>query len=398
MASPSSPSASTSIPALEPPAPRLEFLDGLRALAALYVVLNHSSYEVWPLGLPTAPAWTHILYYGHTAVDLFIVISGFSLMLPIVRGRGSLRGGAFNFFKKRARRIVPPYYFALIFSLMLIVTLVGRPTGTHWDISLPVTFRDVIYHILLLQDFLPQDLYKINHAFWSISLEWWIYFLFPALVFAWKRFGVGITLVLSFALTLALCTICVHKYGQTFTLQYIALFVMGMLGCEIVYTQNPALQQIRDRLPWEPMTVLAAGVFALAVTGNIPHLTQLERSDVLAGFCAMCLLVLLSIRSKNLLRRILSRKPMMFLGSFAYSLYLIHAPLIQVIWQYMLHPLHLSPTPTFVLLAVLGAPMIIAASYVFFLFCERPFMGPPGKQPPSTMSEAEVAAVINPAP
>lgn len=319
-------------------------------------------------------------------------------MLPVVRGDGNLRGGALSFFKKRARRILPPYYSALILSLMLVFTLVGRPTGTHWDISLPVTFRDVIFHVLLLQDFSAQDISKINHAFWSISLEWWIYFLFPALIFVWKRFGIKFALVLSFAFTFALCTACLHKYGQTFSLQYIALFVMGVFGCEIVYTKNAALQKIRSRLPWELVTGLAAGVFVLAAAGKIPCLTQTERSDVLAGFCAMCLLVTLSLRPKNSLGRFLSLKPLLFLGSFAYSLYLIHAPLIQVIWQYALHPLHLSPTPTFLLLITFGVPAVIAAAYVFFWFCERPFLSQPGKPSPKNERQAEIAAVVNPAP
>jgi peptidoglycan/LPS O-acetylase OafA/YrhL len=140
--------------------PRLGYLDGLWAVAALSVVLSHSWSEVWTPGSPATPGWTWLFTQGHIAVDLFIVLSGFSLMLPVVRGDGRLRGGAWGFFKKRARRIVPPYYFAMAFSLLLIFTLVGHPTGTHWDISLPVTWHSVLIHILLLQNFFPHVIYK----------------------------------------------------------------------------------------------------------------------------------------------------------------------------------------------------------------------------------------------
>lgn len=87
---------------------RLDYLDGLRALAALYVVLHHAWLTIWsaeyykqPVGV--LAALTGWLAYGHFAVSAFIVISGFSLMLPVARG-GVLKGGARRFFKKRARR------------------------------------------------------------------------------------------------------------------------------------------------------------------------------------------------------------------------------------------------------------------------------------------------------
>ena len=137
----------------------LLFLDGLRALAALFVVMHHSWLEIWPpeyhrapLGLMAkASGW---LFFGHYAVALFIVLSGFSLMLSVVRNNGILRGGMKTFFLRRARRILPPYYFALGISLLLCLTVIGKPTGTHWDSSVGFGKRDVLHHLLLMQDIL----------------------------------------------------------------------------------------------------------------------------------------------------------------------------------------------------------------------------------------------------
>src|SRR5438067_7057279 len=116
---------------LRPSFPHLDFLDGLRALAAIYVLLHHAWLQIWEWHLPGpfTRRLTGWLYFGHFGVVVFIVLSGFCLMLPVVRGDGTLRGGAKTFFQRRALRILPPYYVAIGLSLVLIVTLIG--TQTH---------------------------------------------------------------------------------------------------------------------------------------------------------------------------------------------------------------------------------------------------------------------------
>src|SRR6476469_1408524 len=92
-------------------------LDGLRGLAALYVVVNHVFLRAFP-GYPVdhAPFWAGWFIYGRFAVVVFIVLSGFSLALSPAR-RGWRLGGASGFARRRALRILPAYYAALAFSL-----------------------------------------------------------------------------------------------------------------------------------------------------------------------------------------------------------------------------------------------------------------------------------------
>ena len=69
-------------PAAEPTvggAPRLVFIDQLRALAALYVAVFHAALVVWPVGGARPPLWLRWADYGHFSVTVFIVLSGFSL-------------------------------------------------------------------------------------------------------------------------------------------------------------------------------------------------------------------------------------------------------------------------------------------------------------------------------
>jgi peptidoglycan/LPS O-acetylase OafA/YrhL len=63
-----------------------------------------------------------------------------------------------------------------------------------------------------------------------------------------------------------------------------------------------------------------------------------------------------------------------FLGTFAYSVYLIHAPLLQLVWQTLIAPVALTPGAAFSALVFIGVPLAVGAAYVFFLVCERPFV------------------------
>ena len=97
----------------------------------------------------------------------------------------------------------------------------------------------------------------------------------------------------------------------------------------------------------------------------------------------------------NWLNRILSWRPLVFVGTFAYSIYLIHAPLIQVLWQYVFVPLQSRPVPMFLALCFVGTPLIVGVSYLFFLACERPFLN---RRKRETMAETERDAALSPAP
>jgi peptidoglycan/LPS O-acetylase OafA/YrhL len=103
------------------PRVHLDFIEGMRATAALVVLLNHGYAQIWDLALKQFPphryaVLTYAMVTGHLAVSVFICISGFCLMLPVARGDGALKGGPLLFFKRRARRILPPYYAALLLS------------------------------------------------------------------------------------------------------------------------------------------------------------------------------------------------------------------------------------------------------------------------------------------
>jgi peptidoglycan/LPS O-acetylase OafA/YrhL len=375
--------------------PHLPFLDGLRALAALLVVLYHVRIFQTDDSFfsPLGNQLTDWMQYGHFAVGVFIVLSGFCLMLPVTFRDGSLPYPALVFFQRRAHRILPPYYFALLLSLGLIAAGLGRSSGallpTLWHYSYPVTGLTLGAHILLVQNFLGGYM-RTNPVFWSIAVEWQLYFFFPLLVLLFRRWGTARTTGAAFLLTLVgiwlahhLGLLCsrLHLPLQFFgpqsllhlTPQYFCLFVLGMFGAQIAFGSS---QLSRYRLPWGVLAGLAAGLLlAMRLRLGLSGLNRyLDYADLLVGLSAICLLIYLARNPQSLLRRALDFPPLVAVGLFSYSLYLIHLPLLQVFWQYGLHPFGLSPLTEFALLIFPGVPLIVGGAYGFHRIAERPFM------------------------
>jgi peptidoglycan/LPS O-acetylase OafA/YrhL len=371
-------------PTITSPKAHLHYLDGLRALAALFVVVHHAFLNIWPKPetyTGSAAALGVILAHGHYAVDLFIVLSGFCLMYPVTRAGGTIRGGATQFFLRRAWRILPPYWLALFFSLVLVWFFIGTKTGSHWDVSLPVTMKSIVTHLFLVHDVYAQD-YTINHAFWSIAVEWRIYFLFPLLVWVAARFGIVKTMLVACIVSCFLYDPIGKRIAHSLTIHYVGLFAMGMVAAQVSFAQD-AMSLRMKKLPWliiGLLPLIGANFYARhlqAAGGELPIYLE----DTAVGLASMSLLIAVARREAFWLTRALSWKPLVFVGGFSYSLYLIHSPLLEVLQRYYLPTWQETRMDSFVLLALAGTPIIVIASYLFYLVAERPFAsGLPGSK------------------
>ncbi|WP_345948210.1 acyltransferase [Mucilaginibacter sp. PAMB04274] len=398
------------------------FLDGLRALAAIYVVMHHAMlqyydsesahlkgfYEYKLTGLKRIVIL--LLSQGHYAVVLFIVLSGFSLMLGVIRNNYLLKGGTLTFLKRRALRILPPYYISVAFSMMLIIWLIGNKTGLHWDVSLPVTKQDILYHLLLIHDFFFSSHLRINHVLWSVAVEFRIYLFFPLLVLAWKKWGALPTLLLSIVISATGTLILYYgtlynsdiNLGFTGVSPFIILFTLGMLAADIVFSSRNYATTIRTAfinkqsiryLIFIIITgfVLILKIFAQSDNPLIVHLFN-NLLDVVLGIMFTLFLVICSLPNttgqSTWLNKLLSWKPLAFVGTFSFSLYLVHAPLLQVLSQYILAPLHLNLFTASMVSVLLGTAIMILISYGFFLAFERPFLNM-GKKVNSALPERQ---------
>jgi peptidoglycan/LPS O-acetylase OafA/YrhL len=137
---------------------------------------------------------------------------------------------------------------------------------------------------------------------------------------------------------------------------------------------------------------VASAFIVLAVSWT-HYLRGLFYIDVFVALITVAALMRMSLGRWRVLRMVLESRPLAFVGSFSYSLYLIHAPLIQCVWQYLVHPLGLSRNDEFFLLFLIGTPLILACSYVFYLGCERPFLASRSRAPIKVQSSS-IASVM----
>lgn len=369
----------------------LNFLDGLRGLAALYVVVHHAYMHVgWRAdGGGLAPSVRHMtnwLVFGHVAVDVFIVLSGFCLMLPLAcSGEEWLRGGLGEFFKRRARRVLPPYYAALVLSLAIIALVpgMGAPSGSRWDAIFPAWTPGVLLsHLALVHNLRDKWIFKIDYPMWSVATEWQIYFVFALLLLpVWRRFGMAATVALAFLLGLTPHFVLHHRFDWACP-WFLGLFALGMAGAWISQRVADTGASRMNAAPWGVAAFIMFAIFAAASIlwsrWQWFYHGQPYAMDTYVGTMTL-FLILHCTRQVGLEKKrswamaLLSARGSVGLGVFSYSLYLVHAPVLGLL-DLALRPFGLSGVARLALLIGVGVPLALGASYLFYLAFERPFL------------------------
>jgi peptidoglycan/LPS O-acetylase OafA/YrhL/O-antigen/teichoic acid export membrane protein len=362
------------------PSRRLPFLDGLRGLAASFVVVSHCWSTVFPdarEGRTTTQLLTSWMGLGHYAVSVFIVISGFSLGLVAWRGGLGWPGGMAAFFVGRFRRIVPTYWAAVVVCAGLGATLLSHPDGTLWDGAIPIRLSGVVTHLLLLQDVHwagPAG----STAFWSLAVEWHIYLAFPLLILLlrrWPRMWLAPVLVAGVVSCVSQLTPDSRLGSWTAGLHpsLYALFVLGLVSARQAAQASDAATRRRHEarllfaFAWG--LVLAMVVMAHGLDPVSPV------NDLWFGpLAALCIgrMAIAAPRPRSF-RSVLELRPLVWLGTISYSLYLIHAVVIESVWRLTARPWQLGEPWSLVVEVTVGLSASIGAAAVFHRLVERRF-------------------------
>jgi peptidoglycan/LPS O-acetylase OafA/YrhL len=346
---------------------RLAGLDGIRGLAALYVVINHVFLRAFP-GYPVdhAPFWAGWFIYGRFAVVVFIVLSGFSLALSPAR-RGWRLDGISHFAQRRAWRILPAYWAALAFSLAVAWLIVPQPGHGMPDA------KSVLVNGLLVQNIVGA--HSPNAAFWSMAVEAQLYLAFPLMLLIVRRFSAIVMLAAATLLVAGVGIVGPHIGLHTFVIQsppdLAALFAVGVLAAGIV-----GASRARASWPWHRLALAAAlpVLATIAWQGSVWTLDHLFWIDLALGPAVACLLAGLATGRPAFLLRLLDTRPIRNLGSSSYSLYLTHAPIVVVVYEKIVAGRVAQGVPAFLVTLAIAVPLSIAFARVFASAFEKPFL------------------------
>jgi len=283
-------------------APELPALTSLRGIAALVVVLFHSSFLAFNYA-GGGPPW--IWRRGYLAVDLFFLLSGF--ILTHVYGRRVAGKKSWNtigrFFWARFCRIYPASLFtAAIFVLQYATGRLPFPSG--------VSFKAQLIATLLLMQVPWLDEVVINGPSWSISAECYAYLLFPFVVptICRLRARTAATIGVTVLIAIAISGSQTQVFGWAALGRALPEFAVGVF----------AYRCYSERLfwnVWERDIALIAIVLMLILSWLV---------DAPDGAIVILLLALLlaSVCNSGRMAGILNARPLRWLGEVSYSVYI----------------------------------------------------------------------------
>ena len=312
---------------------RFLYLEGLRGVAAIQVVLLHFVTGFLPDTAEHAARPWRVLWDGHTAVYVFFLISGAVLTPSFARGGTWPRQVV-----KRVVRLGLPIAAAAVFALVLLAAMpnahliAARITGSGWlamdssaAATLPHLLRDIALDSLLLgfREYtlfapiagrLPLLEHALNAPTWSLHLELYGSLLVLGLVMLRAR---------SWRLHLAAVVACAIVFGT----HPMFLFILGHLfSSRLDKPLNPAIGvslvvlglAMSASKDW-PILEAARAAIARFAPVAAPNLFQFQ-SQVAA------VVLFAGVLSSTLAQRLLSRCQR--LGQLSFSIYLLHFPIL----------------------------------------------------------------------
>lgn len=330
-------------------------IDGLRAIAVMSVIGFHY--------------WSQYMPGGYVGVDVFFVISGYLLGAIIIAevqmGRFTFR----RFYERRIRRIFPALFALLGFTTLAAYFL-------DWPSQLLTYCRTMATASLSCSNFyfwLTSNYFDAGakgnpllHT-WSLGVEEQFYIVLPVFVVLVYRFfprhlRAAVTIVTIVSLAWSIVDVRLDRtaaFYLPFTRAWELMFGV-LLTLRVI--PAPSSKLVRECLTAFGLAAIVASVFVYSDNTSFPG----EFS--LLPCCGAGAIILAGQNATTLINRLLSVKPIVFIGLISYSLYLWHWPLL----VFFFDPIERLPKHipgAHVILLVLSI-LIAAASWKFV---ETPF-------------------------
>ena len=302
-------------------------LDGFRGLLALFVAIYHT---IWFSNINSLPFFNN----GAVIIDLFFALSGF-LMFRLYDGKLNDGAQAKDFMKRRFARLYPLHFFMLvIFVAFALFRLVAHKVGiaTH-EVGeiLPFTagaqdgWRSLLSHLTLTHAMGVNDSLTFNPPSWTISAEFFTYFVFVA-VMLWARpkkpihfMGLGVVIAVIYAGLSQLKPNMDITYDYAF-FRCVAGFFTGVIAARLYLAFKPRAANLKSENKTASFTVLEALIlvsstlFVIYGGGKIQFLV--------APFILAFMLIFAF--DGGLFSKFMGAKPFRYLAKISYSTYMTH--------------------------------------------------------------------------
>jgi peptidoglycan/LPS O-acetylase OafA/YrhL len=373
---------------------RIPGADGLRALACLLVVWHHTTQRFNPENSAT---WIQNIHFfgmrGEVGVSLFFVLSGCLLSLPFwnsfIKGDPipRLRFYAVN----RAARIIPAYWFNLIFCTVIAI----------WMFDLNINWWRFISGLLFINSYHYSSFFpaELNGPLWSIGLEVSCYALLPIVLFAiiknTKKISWAIVGMISWILALQLLNPWIistfmtsdklkgWQYGLTGGAKqwlpywnvgsFFAQFLCGSLAALVIVALR-ARGTLKSRafdLSFALFTIAGIWLVATRLVPGAPD--SFTQQPYVAPFYAILMAgALVSASMSMQIYKLLDNKLFSWIAKLSFSIYLWHFFIIEIIQRkfidkYVYYGLTDSLQWVIVSSIVLCASILVAATSWRFL-------------------------------
>ncbi|WP_376705475.1 acyltransferase [Mesorhizobium sp. ISC25] len=356
---------------------RIECLDGLRALAAIWVLIGHCLLLTgWQIPILVEP---------DLGVDLFIMLSGFLMVFhyqlrqdkePWQRPETWLK-----FWSRRYFRIAPLFYFMLFAALALgpylyqsrmVIDefLLRSPQAPERYLDSGV--KNIGAHLLFLFGLVPNFAYRTPLPDWSLGLEMQFYALFPAVMLLVRRLdwiwsGILVAAVGS-AIVFLMGQLSVHFPMPSFLPLKMQIFLCGMLLAGVVHQ--------RQKRPFMYLA-LAMALAALPFGGGYGPGKFLMREALVVGFFALVLYRMLPGIAGIVARKIamtLANRFFHLMGELSFSIYLIHLLVLQPVAALVITQFghELSAPLRFAIVVAVVLPVVCLLSWTTYTLIEVP--------------------------
>jgi len=334
-------------------------LDGLRGIAIIAVLLYHCHPRLQGTFLERFIVW------GWSGVSLFFVLSGF-LITGIILDSGSLPRFYSNFYARRFLRIWPVYWLLLFLYYFFFPFLFS---GYRWMFH-EIALAPWPSLLLFVQNLWPIALPGAIGPTWSLAIEQQFYLFWTPIA---RRLPPR-WLLLAAAVMLATSPLLRLWGGNHFTPTHTLTHLDGLAVGSMIAIALRVLPWPLQAWTWVARAALAIGAAGVALMLN--HGSPITDTLLSIGFGGMLLTALLGQAAlrPTFYCRVLTLRPLLFVGKISYGLYVTHILVFSVLGGYVDKPLdRFGMAGNFAIVAIRLVASISFAALMWVRF-EKPIL------------------------